>query len=35
MFSRIGGTDGLVTGSPYIRPDLDYNGQYISEFADT
>ena len=35
MFSRIGGPDGLVTGSPYIRPDLDYNGQYISEFADT
>ena len=35
MFSRIGGGPGLVTGSPYIRPDLDYNGQYTSEFADT
>jgi hypothetical protein len=35
MFSRIGGLGGLVTGSPYTRPDLDYVGQYTSEFADT
>jgi hypothetical protein len=35
MQSRLGGTGGLVTGSPYIRPNLDFNGQYISEFADT
>jgi hypothetical protein len=35
MQSRLGGPGGLVTGSPYIRPNLDFNGQYISEFADT
>jgi hypothetical protein len=35
MFARIGGTGGLVTGSPYIRPNLDFVGQYTSEFADT
>ena len=35
MFARIGGIPGLVDGSPYIRPNLDFNGQYTSEFADT
>lgn len=35
MFARIGGPGGLVTGSPYIRPNLDFVGQYTSEFADT
>jgi hypothetical protein len=35
MQARIGGPGGLVTGSPYVRPNLDFNGQYTSEFADT
>ena len=35
MFARIGGAAGLVTGSPFVRPDLDYVGQYTSEFSDT
>jgi len=34
MLSDIGG-DNLYTDSPLIRPDLDYIGEYISEFSDT
>ena len=34
MLSDIGG-ENLYTGSPLIRPDLDYAGEYISEFSDT
>jgi hypothetical protein len=34
MLADIGG-ENLYTDSPLIRPDLDYVGEYISEFSDT